>query len=321
MLTPLPIEQRAQGELFIFLYLPMSKVPYSKGSLTYSQQLDLLKSRGLIVENEPKALHLLETVSYYRLSGYWYPLLKDKEQHVFKKDVTFDIAFKLYCFDRKLRQLVLGELEKIEVAIRAKMTYILANKYGPFWFQDSSLFSNQELHQLSLSKMEEEFRRSDEEFIHAFKNKYSDVLPPSWIAFEITSFGGLSKLYQNLRSSREKREIAHHFGLPDVVFLKWIHSIVYLRNICAHHTRLWNRSMSIRPPVPNRPHNPWINTERVMSNKAYFILSMIKYLLQTANPHNTFKSKLKSLLVEYPNVDVFAMGFPINWEQEPLWID
>lgn len=298
----------------------MSKVPYSKPSLTYLEQISQLRARGLVVENENKALHVLENISYYRLSGYWYPLLQDKQAHVFKKNASFDTAFKLYCFDRKLRQLVLSELEKIEVAIRAKMTYVLANKYGSFWFQQPGLFSNPVSHANSLTKIGEEFGRSDEEFIYAFKQKYSDPLPPSWITFEITSFGALSKLYQNLKPSREKREIAHYFGLPDTIFETWIHSIVYLRNICAHHTRLWNRAMSIRPQIPRRPHKQWINTNGIANNRTYFILSMIAYFLQTVNPHNTFKKRVKELFTKYSNVDVAALGFPRNWEHEPLWV-
>ncbi|MCB0511776.1 MAG: Abi family protein, partial [Bacteroidetes bacterium] len=108
----------------------MSKTPFNKPALTYFQQLQQLKDRGLAIDNEEKTLHLLETISYYRLSGYWYPLLADKENHVFKQGANFDTAFKLYCFDSKLRKLIVCELEKIEIAIRAKMIYILAHKFG-----------------------------------------------------------------------------------------------------------------------------------------------------------------------------------------------
>jgi len=120
----------------------MSKVPFNKPPLTYSQQLQQLKDRGLAIENEDKALHLLTSISYYRLSGYWYPLLQDKQHHIFKKESSFETAFKLYCFDRKLRKLILSELEKIEVAVRAKMIYELSLKHGPFWFVNPLLFRN-----------------------------------------------------------------------------------------------------------------------------------------------------------------------------------
>lgn len=98
----------------------MSKSDYIKPPLTYQQQIEQLKGRGLIIDNEQKAIHLLENISYYRLSGYWFPLLADKKAHIFKPGTKLQTAFSLYCFDRELRQLVLAELEKIEVAVRAK---------------------------------------------------------------------------------------------------------------------------------------------------------------------------------------------------------
>lgn len=297
----------------------MSKVPFNKLPLTYSEQIQQLEKRGLTIVDKQKALHLLETISYYRLSGYWYPLLSDKENHTFKKGADFETAFKLYCFDSKLRKLIVCELEKIEIAIRAKMIYVLSHKYGAFWFSSPAIFKNPVKHADSITKIGQEYSRSDEEFIKAFKNKYSNPLPPSWISVEVTSFGTLSMLYSNLIPGKAKREIANHFGVTDSVFETWLHSIVYLRNICAHHSRLWNRSMSIRPQIPKKTTKHWIKTTHIKSNKIYFMLSIIRYLLQTVNPKTSLTKKLNTLLSEHPNVDVNAMNFPVNWEEEPLW--
>ncbi|MDF2456208.1 MAG: protease [Cytophagaceae bacterium] len=99
----------------------MARIPYTKPSLTYADQLQQLKDRGLIIESEEKALHLLENISYYKLSGYWYPMLaQPKSLHRFKEEASFNTAFKIYCFDREFRRLILSELEKIEVAIERK---------------------------------------------------------------------------------------------------------------------------------------------------------------------------------------------------------
>ena len=89
----------------------MTKIPFSKNALTYEAQLQLLKDRGLEIENESKAMFLLEHISYFRLSGYWFPLLADKENHIFKEGASFHQAFQLYCFDKELRKLLLSELE------------------------------------------------------------------------------------------------------------------------------------------------------------------------------------------------------------------
>jgi abortive infection bacteriophage resistance protein len=105
----------------------MPKVPYTKSFLSYTAQLSLLKSRGMMFTNEAKASHLLEKIGYYRLSGYWYPLLADKGKHIFKPNANFETAFSLYKFDRELRKLVTTEIEKIEVAIRVTIILLYRN--------------------------------------------------------------------------------------------------------------------------------------------------------------------------------------------------
>lgn len=309
----------------------MAKVPYNKPALTYAAQLQQLKNRGLQVANDARALHLLENISYYRLSGYWYPMLAlPKAAHVFKANSTFENAFHLYCFDRKFRQLVMSELEKIEVAIRAKMIYLLSHAYGPFWYQSVGLFRDPVRHATSIGKLTDEESRSDEEFMNAFRSKYSDPLPPSWMMFEISSFGALSNMYTNLNPGRTKRSVANYFGLDDGTFSSWIHSFTYIRNICAHHSRLWNRTLSISPQVPRAPIHSFLNnlhlpnpipgSPPIQNNKSsYYLCSMIIYFLNTINPNHQFKVRLSALFAQYPMVDRFAMGFPGNWNAEPLW--
>ena len=295
-------------------------MPYTKPALSHADQLQQLKNRGLIILNEPKALFLLEGINYYRLSGYWFPFLETpKTDHVFKRGATFEAAFKLYRFDRELRQMILSELEKIEVAVRAKMIYILSHSHGSFWYQHQPLFSNIAAHATTITKIQQEYLRSDEEFIKAFKLKYNDPLPPSWMITEITSFGSLSMLYKNIKPGHGRRNIAHYFGVDDATFESWLHSIVYLRNLCAHHSRFWNRDLGIRPRIPHTPRKQWLVDTSVRNNKAYFVLSMILYLLQTVNSRNTFLKKFLLLLKKYPSIDPSAMGFPRNWKHEPLW--
>lgn len=297
----------------------MNKVPYNKPALTYAEQLQRLKDRGLTIENDDKALHLLEVISYYRLSGYWYPLLVDKENHHFKPGASFETAFNLYKFDRELRLLVLHQLEKIEVAVRAKMIYVLSHSRGPFWYQYTDNFKNAYSHNKTRTKIKAEFQRSDEEFIKAFKSKYNNPLPPSWMLMEISSFGTVSNLYSNFVQGKDKREVAAYFGVNDTVLISWLHTIVYLRNVCAHHSRLWNRDMRIRPVIPKKTTYQWLVTQNTSNKKTFFVLSMIIYLMNTINKKHTIVNKFKSLLTKFPNIDVRAMGFPPNWESEPLW--
>lgn len=316
MLPPLPIRIAQSGGAICFYTL---KVAYQKPFLAYSEQIALLKSRGMEFSDEAKALHLLKRISYYRLSVYWCPLLADKHQLIFKPNANFEAAFALYKFDRELRLLMLSELEKVEVAVRSQMAYSLSMAHGSFWIADESLFVDVEKHRLTLAKIYAELSRSDEESVLSFKFTYSNPLPPSFMTLEAASFGVLSRLYENLKSDVAKREISQAFGLADMVFISWLHALVYIRNVCAHHARLWNKQLQIQPLFPRRTQHVWLVNKTAHNNRIFYLLSMIIYLLNTVNPKHTFRQKLETLFAKYPNVDRAAMGFPVDWHTEQLW--
>ena len=309
----------------------MPRTAYSKPAKTYSEQVGQLESRGLKIENKRKALHLLENLSYYRLSGYWYPMLGEpKKDHVFKPNSTFERSFKIYCFDREFRKFIMSEIEKIEVAVRAQMIYTYSHAHGAFWFKDVQLFQNGHKHQKSIERFKKEFDDSKEQFIIQFKNNYNNQLPPSWMLLEIVSFGSLSTLFSNLRPGLNKRAVANYFGLDEATFESWLHSLVYVRNICAHHSRLWNRSLAIQPVLPIVTQNKWLGKTRLpnhtitgnsvhVNSKTYCTLSILIYFLNTINPNHSIKERLYALLRKYPMIDVGAMGFPDGWKNEVIW--
>ncbi len=269
------------------------------------------------------------------MSGYWYPMLASpKDRHRFKPGSTFDNAFNLYCFDKDLRHLIAAELEKIEVAVRAKMSYVLSHAHGPFWFSKREIFKKQEVpdplpenwkskFDSSLEKLTEEYNRSKEEFIIAFKKKYSDPLPPCWTLLEVSSFGNLSAIYSNLIADPNKKAIARYFGLEHSTFSSWLHCLTFVRNVCAHHSRLWNKTLDVTPRHPKTPGNtfipPLMGDEQIQNKPAYYLLAMIVYLLNIVNPKHNFRNRLYRLFTDYPMVDLSAMGFPENWQKEKLW--
>jgi len=297
----------------------MLKPAYNKPFISHEAQISLLKSRGLKFSDENKALHLLKRIGYYRLSVYWRPLVADRQSLAFKPNADFDTAFALYKFDRELRQMILSELEKIEVAVRSQMTHSISTAHGAYWIENETLFSDLNKYRATIAKIHSELERSDEEFVISFKANYSNPMPPSFITLEITSFGALSRLYENLKSDAAKREVSQTFGLADMVFISWLHGLVYIRNVCAHHARLWNKPMHIQPLFPRRIQHTWLTDRTVSNNRLYYALSMIIYLLNTVTPNHTFKQKLENLFAKYPNVDRAARGFPATWRTEPLW--
>lgn len=210
------------------------------------------------------------------------------------------------------------------------MIYILWHKHGAFWINNETLFSNKSKFSLTINKLKEENSRSDEEFIKAFNRNYSDPFPPACMILEISSFGNLSSIYNNLKPGHDKREIANYFGVDDSTFASWLHSFTYVRNLCAHHSRLWNKKLGISPKLPLKPRFHFISVSTLsnpkegqppllVNNKPYFLLCMIIYLLNIINPKNTFRTKLFRLFKKYPAVDVKAMGFPEGWESEIIW--
>lgn len=269
--------------------------------------------------SEPEAEKWLKQVSYYRMSGYWYPLLADKEKHIFKSGTTFEQAKTLYEFDCRLRHLVMTYIEIIEVAVRTQMAYILSQAHNGLWFEDATLFSNVVQHAKTLQNISEEYNRSDEQFVKAFQCKYSDTFPPSWITLEITSFGTMSILYQQLKPGLPKRNVASFFGVSDTVFVSWLHTLVYVRNICAHHARLWNRVFGIRPLMPRHTRRTFIQIPTSGTQRVYFTLAIIRYIINGIDPKNTFGTELKKLIAKYPTINPSSMGFPNGWEQEILW--
>jgi abortive infection bacteriophage resistance protein len=298
---------------------------YSKLPTTIKEQIDQLKVRGLIISDENLAEHYLSNISYYRLAGYWWPMQSDKVNHTFKPKSQFEDVIALYNFDRELRLLFFDVIERIEIGLRTKMIYHLSHEIDPWWFQKSEIFINSRELIKTLATLEEELERSKDIFIkdHLKRYKTDYRFPPAWKTLEITSFGGLSKLYGNLKPTvKSKDTIAAEFKTVNHTYLpSWLQSIAQIRNICAHHGRLWNKNLPGRPHLLSKPPAPWLENVPPASehHMLYIHACCMKYLLDVVSPGHHYKEKLLSLLEKYPNVDIKALGFNVHWSKEPLW--
>jgi abortive infection bacteriophage resistance protein len=299
------------------------KVSYSKTCILPQDLIPLLKQRGLLIQDEQKAASYLSNIGYFRLSAYCHPLLKDpKNRLIYKEDATFELVMNMYRFDRKLRLLLFNEIEKIEVATRSAMVNCISSELNDvFWMTHADCFNNPALFSATLELIQSEIDKSKEEFIFHFHSQYSDPYPPAWMIAEIIPLGVLCRIYNNLKNKRLKKEVAGCFKLPLPVFSSWILILNNLRNLCGHHARIWNREIPMVSVPLNRPVFPWINVATTNMKRIYYRICIIKYLLFTVSPNNTFTQKLKSLLAEYPTIDIRAMGFPAGWQNEPLWTE
>ncbi len=298
---------------------------YSKEAISIEHQIRQLVERGLEISEADNAEHYLSNISYYRLSGYWWPMQADKEKHIFKSNSRFSDVIALYNFDRELRLLLFDVIERIEISLRTKLIYHLSLEFDAWWFQNTELFNNSRELIKTLATLEEEIERSKDIFIkeHYKKHKDDQRFPPAWKTLEITSFGSLSKLYGNLKPSvKSKDTIAEAFQTVNHTYLpSWLQSIAQIRNYCAHHSRLWNRNLPGRPKLLSKPPAFWI-TDVPKENEwhmLYIHLCCMKYLLNAANPGNQFTDKLEALFFKYPSVDPNALGMKLNWQSERLW--
>ena len=298
---------------------------YSKQAYTVDQQIALLRERGLIVEDEAAAKRQLANISYYRLASYLLPLQEDKQTHTYKPGSRFENALELYRFDQQLRVLLFDLIERIEVSVRTRLIYTMSLNHSPWWFEDGALFTNADDHAEALAAIDAELARSHEEFIGDHQARYQDDTrrPPAWKTLEIVTLGTLSRLYGNLRKDLAGRdEVAAHFLVPPrQYFSGWLQCLTQVRNVCAHHARLWNRALAAAPKRIKRPPPAlyYAPIPQQTQHKLYPALCVINHLLYTVSPGYELGDKLAYLLARHPNVDPAAMGFPQAWRECTLW--
>ena len=298
---------------------------YNKPAVSFSDQVKKLKRRGLLFRDEHKAEQILSRISYYRLRAYTYPFQDNSNpEHPFKIKIYFETIIDLYKFDSQLRLLIFDALEKIEIALRTQIIYQWAMTNGSHWQTNIRLFRDQERFYEHKKSLEKEISRSDETFIKHYKKKYTEPpQPPAWISLEVASFGTLSKLYQNLINGEEKKAVAKSFKLPNPLFLEnWMLCFSNLRNICAHHGRLWNRRLVAIPKLPYNVNGIFLTKkeiETIYPNKIYGNLCIINYMLSEINSANNFRQKLVRLMDNCPLDQEKEMGFLEGWREHPLW--
>lgn len=288
---------------------------YPKRALAFEDQLALLEQRGLRIDDRARALQWLRRVSYYRLSAYFLPFKKEER---FRPNVEFNDIAGLYIFDRKLRLLALDAIDRVEVALRTAITYEIAHAYGPFGHVDPANFSAGFDHARFMAELAMEESRAKETFAAHFRGKYTaEAHLPVWMATELMSFGTVSLLYKTALAPRIKKSIAADFGVPDLFLASWLHTLSYVRNVCAHHKRLWNRELAIKPKIPTRSRT-W--GYAVPSNaRLYSVLVVLRHMLQVVSPRCHWRTRLFALFDEHPSVPLNAMHIPADWRAHPIW--
>lgn len=294
--------------------------PYLKKPLHAEEHIDLLASRGLEIEDRARAIHYLTYIGYFRLSGYFPPFQTrdDEGCSVFRPGARFSNILDLYIFDRKIRLLLIDALERIEVAIRTTVSNTMSLAHGAFWLNNPDLFNHghhAEILDQITAAIDLREGRTHHAFLKHYADKYENVYPPSWMILETLSFGQVSHIFKRLKGQNQKA-ISAAFGLDHAFFESWLHSLWFSRNLVAHHGRVWNRAFTIQPRVPRKLAEAWPPES---ARRFYGICAVINYLMEVIADGSRWPDRLRSLLLEYPEVSREAMGFPPAWSSLPFW--
>lgn len=299
---------------------------------TIDEQISLLRSRGMAFNDEQFAKECLSRISYFRLKYYWTDMRDTETEHDFLNGSTFEDVISRYDFDRNLRIVLFEAIETIEVALRTKIIYHMSKAAGNgLWYLDASLFANHDYFEDFVYDLKYEFDRSTEpfakEYISCHPNWNCETFdgdnPDAWMILEAATFGTLSKMYKNLKSQLPQRSaIANDFGLYSSKELSsWLEAVSVLRNIIAHHSRLWNRSLAKQPMNIKGHRDKWLLNPltQEQKKKPYGVITAMLYLCNAVAPNNTIKKDILNLVDRSDNIPYSKLGFTGDWRKEPIW--
>lgn len=308
-----------------------------------NDQLALLQQRGMAVDDPAAAKSYLERLGYYRLSGYWYPFRKldpvqtasssvPRRLDSFIEGSHFADVVQLYVFDKKLRLMAMDALERIEMAVRVDIAHLLG-KADPYAHENPGClhghFSKKiqkrgpargrTEHDLWLDKYQAHLKRSRREpFVEHYQNNYGRL--PIWVAVEVWDFGMMSKLYAGMKVA-DRDFIAAKYGAPDgSAFASWLRSLNFIRNVSAHHSRLWNINVLERSPLPSGD-SYW---QGMNNARPFFYFCLMQAMLQVICPKSSWHRRLCDVIEEFPQsptgaVKIEDFGAIQGWQAWSLW--
>jgi len=293
----------------------MSRLPYTKPALPPAALLAHTVDRGLTIVDPVEALHALEYIGYYRLLSYMRPLQQTDAATGLRRFVpgtTFGDVLTLYNFDRELRLLCLDAVERIEVALRAAIVSQVAVLEGPHFHLDLAQFQR-------LDAFVEFYHTTSREDRHLavkhYRKRYcTPEHPPIWAIMEALTFGALSRLFSGL-AIRHRKAVALRFGYDETILSSWFRAVSLVRNLSAHHSRLWNAPMHVDQPVAAKK----LRCEMTPTDRLYARLVVLASLLEMIGPGMDWKRRLVTLLRRYPAVPLSQMGIPVGWDGRSFW--
>jgi abortive infection bacteriophage resistance protein len=262
----------------------------------------------------------LAAVNYYRLSAYWHTFRRDGGD-AFVDGTDFEVVWGRYVFDRQLRLIVMDAIERFEVAVRAELAYALAHEGGAFGWAEgpNPVWRDPGRRQAFREHVAKAVRQAEkEDFVRHFDKKYGDThsVLPVWVLVEVLSFGDLVSCFKG-SSPRVRRQVAGFFGVADVVLDSWLLTLNLVRNLCAHHGRLWNRVLGVKPKIPR--DRAWKEPVEVTQDRMFGVLTLLAYVKRRLAPGSRWSGRVRAHLDQPGVVPLAQMGFPASWQECTIW--
>lgn len=314
-------------------------LPTLKPFKTFQEQLQVLRDRGLGIEDESAALAALKRIGYYRLSGYFYPFRKTKplgengRLDDFVDGATMELVIQVTDFDKKLRLLTLYAIETIEVSVRVAVAHHLgrlqADAHRNPLLLDGRFTTPGSVGQPSkydqwVERFDQLCEKSKEDFIDHHNGSYGGQMP-IWVACEVWDFGLLSRLFTGMQL-RDKNAVAANYGLNDGEVLRsWLRTFNFVRNVSAHHSRLWNRVNTNIPRLPPLERCRWLEPLHKDPNslrRLFGALTLMRYMQRAIDPTSSWYFQLKEHIQTFPKTNLVSLksaGFPDGWLELPIW--
>ena len=324
---------------------------YLKPHLSIQQQVALLTQRGL--EGDASLLATrLKNVGYYRFSAYLHPFrvrnLQGDIGNNYVPGTTLDKVWAHYLFDRKLRFLMMDAIERIEVALRSRIAYHHTANKSPFDYASPAYFPSWKGYIQSLERVRIQKNKnghivpSGKDSVDHFFNTYGDkhAYLPLWMAVGEMEFGAIVYFYSH-SDKNIRKAIAREWSTDTGTLFTWLTSLRVLRNDCAHHARIWNKTFLTVPRMNNTPALPWdyvysdkadkwvrptaslVGAPSMLQSQANLapLLFICRYLLKQVAPSSQWHVRMQQFLhdSQQQGIPLHKMGLPEHWEQHPLW--
>lgn len=278
-----------------------------KNFFTFEEQLQCIVDKGFIVSDKDKCLKFLQKVNYYKISAY-FSQFKTKDG-TYKSNVDFECVYKMYEFDRKIRNLIFSIIEEIELHLRTQLAYYHASCYGALGYLNSENYNKYHKHSCFIDKIQQECVRknSSNPIISHHQNKYEGKIP-IWVIVEFFSIGMLSKFYADMKTQDKKAISKQIFDTSFIYLDTWLKCLTILRNKCAHYSRLYNTRFIVRPKLNlSVDKNPFLFEQLIVLKNLY---------TNSKTWNNNFMVSLVTLIEEYMEyINLENIGFSENWKE------